>query len=146
MFEVGEHKNHVAKNLQHRSWQMFQRLLFLSLAGAAGTLARYGLSGIVQKNTMSEFPFGTMVVNIVGCLLFGLVWALAQNRLSITPELRAAMFIGFFGAFTTFSSFVFESRQLLDESQWLWASYNILGQNVAGIVAMIIGLAVGKLI
>lgn len=125
---------------------MFQKILYLGLAGAAGTIARYWLSGIVQKSVAAEFPFGTAAVNIVGCLLFGLFWAFAENRLSISPQMRMVIFVGFFGAFTTFSSFMFESSQLLHESQWLWASGNIIIQNVLGLICVIAGLAIGKMV
>lgn len=125
---------------------MWQKFLYLSLAGAAGTITRYWLSGVIQRNIKTAFPFGTAAVNIIGCLLFGLLWAFVENRLSITGQMRIVIFVGFFGAFTTFSSFVFETSQLLDESQWLWAAGNILFQNVIGIVCVLMGLAVGKLI
>jgi CrcB protein len=123
---------------------MFEKLLYLGLAGAAGTIARYGFSGFIQRNLPGEFPFGTAAVNIVGCLLFGLLWALVENRLSISSQARTLIFIGFFGAFTTFSSFAYETARMLDDSQWLWASANILLHNAIGIVSLIAGLAVGK--
>ena len=123
---------------------MWQKFLFLSLAGAFGTLARYWLSGIVQKLATTEFPLGTAIVNIIGCLFFGLLWAFMENRVSISGQMRTVVFIGFFGAFTTFTSFAFETSQLLDESQWLWASGNILLQNLIGIAGVIIGMAIGK--
>ena len=125
---------------------MWQKFVYLSLAGAAGTITRYCLSGAIQRNITTTFPFGTAVVNIVGCLLFGLFWAFMENRLSITGQMRMVIFVGFFGAFTTFSSFIFETSQLLDESQWLWATGNILFQNVIGMACVLTGLAVGKLI
>ncbi len=125
---------------------MPQKIIYLALAGAAGTLARYWLSGFVQKNITVVFPFGTAAVNILGCLVFGLLWAVFENRLSISGQMRIIIFVGFFGAFTTFSSVVFETAQLLDESQWLWASGNILLQNALGLIGMIAGLAIGKYI
>ena len=123
---------------------MWQKFLFLGLAGALGTLARYWLSGVIQRLAATEFPLGTAAVNIIGCLLFGLLWAFMENRLSIGGQTRIIVFLGFFGAFTTFSSFAFETSQLLDESQWLWASGNVLLQNLIGIAGVIIGLAIGK--
>jgi CrcB protein len=125
---------------------MFQKLFYLGLAGASGTIARYWLSGVVQKSIAAEFPLGTAAVNMLGCLLFGLFWAFTENRLSISPQMRIIIFVGFFGAFTTFSSFMFESSQLLNESQWLWACANIILQNVLGLICVIAGLAIGKLI
>lgn len=123
---------------------MLHKLLYLGLAGAAGTLARFWLSGVIQKNVPTEFPFGTVVVNLAGCLFFGLLWAILESRLSLSGQMRIVIFLGFFGAFTTFSTFAFETSQLLDESQWLWAAGNILLQNTLGIVAMITGLTIGK--
>lgn len=123
---------------------MVQKLIWLGLAGAAGTLTRYWLTGLVQKNISVNFPIGTMTVNIIGCLLFGLLWAVVESRLSVSGQMRTIIFLGFFGAFTTFSSFAFETSQLLDESQWFWAAGNILLQNVLGLAGMIAGLAVGR--
>lgn len=125
---------------------MFQKIIYLALAGAAGTLARYWLSGLVQRNISVDFPFGTAAVNIIGCLLFGLIWAIVESRLSVSGQMRTIIFLGFFGAFTTFSSFAFETAQMLDESQWLWASANIVLQNILGLIGMVAGLAIGKYI
>jgi fluoride exporter len=125
---------------------MLQKIIYLALAGAAGTLARYWLGGVISRNLSTGFPFGTAIINITGCLVFGLLWAFIESRLSISGQLRTIIFVGFFGAFTTFSSFAFETAQLLDESQWLWASANIILQNVLGLVAMVGGLIIGKYI
>jgi fluoride exporter len=125
---------------------MLQKIIYLALAGAAGTLARYWFGGFVQRSITADFPFGTAAVNIIGCLLFGLLWALTENRLSISGQMRTVIFIGFFGGFTTFSSFAFETAQMLDDSQWLLASGNLILQNVLGLVGMIAGLAIGKYI
>lgn len=123
---------------------MILKIVYLALAGSAGTLVRYWLSGFVQKNITAAFPFGTAVVNIAGCLLFGLLWAILESRMSLSAQTRTIIFLGFFGAFTTFSSFAYETSQLLDQSQWLWAIGNIALQNTIGIAAMIAGLAVGR--
>ncbi len=130
----------------HRRLDVWQKLLYLGLAGAAGTLARYWLSGFIQKNITTEFPFGTAVVNIIGCLMFGLLWAFVENKLAISSQVRTAIFIGFFGAFTTFSSFAFETTQLLHDTQWLRVMGNVLFQNIIGIAGITTGLAIGKLI
>ena len=125
---------------------MLQKFLYLGLAGAAGTIARYWLSGVIQRQITNEFPLGTAAVNIIGCLLFGLLWAIMESRLSISGQTRIVIFVGFFGAFTTFSSYIFETGELLDQSQWLLASGNILLQNVTGLAGILTGLAIGKLI
>jgi len=116
-----------------------QKLLWLALAGACGTLARYGLGGWVQRVTSPGFPWGTLAVNITGCFLFGLTWALAQQRLAIAPEVRTIVLVGFLGAFTTFSSLVFETEQLMARSEWVRAALNVFGSLAAGLAAYLAG-------
>ncbi|HUJ40553.1 MAG TPA: fluoride efflux transporter CrcB [Candidatus Acidoferrales bacterium] len=94
------------------------RILLIALMGAAGTLTRYGLQGVVQFRTGSEFPYGTLVVNLTGCLLLGFLGQLTLNRMVISPEWRIAMTIGFFGGFTTFSSFGWETAKMLQDGEW----------------------------
>ena len=124
---------------------MLQKLIFLALAGAVGTLARYGLSGLVQRFAGASFPWGTFVVNMVGCFGFGIIWYLAGNRGVISPEVRLIVLVGFMGAFTTFSSFVAESSHLLNESQWLYAAGNIILQNAVGVACFFGGMFLAKL-
>ncbi len=121
------------------------KLLFIGLAGAAGALARYALAGFVQRFGNGSFPFGTVVVNLLGCFLFGLVWALAEDRLIISSQMRIILLVGFMGAFTTFSTFAFETTQMLRDAQWFSAVVNLTVQNVIGILALIVGLRIGRL-
>ena len=125
--------------------QLWQRLALLSVAGAVGTLARYGLSNLVQRFSPSEFPWGTLAVNAPGCLAFGVVWSLAEERMLISGATRIVLLVGFMGAFTTFSTFAFETGQMLDDSQWFTAAANLLAQNVLGVVLVLVGMAVGRL-
>lgn len=128
---------------------MLQKVVFLALAGALGTLARYGLSGLVQKSFWGDFsslPAGTLAVNIAGCFLFVLVWTLAEERLVISNEMRIVVLVGFMGAFTTFSTFAFETAGLMRGSQWTLAMLNIVGQNVAGIASIFVGMAAGRMV
>jgi fluoride exporter len=130
----------------HPDTQLWQKLLLLAATGAAGTLARFGLSGLVQRiGPSSGFPWGTFAVNAVGCLLFGIVWSLAEERLIISGATRAIVLVGFMGAFTTFSTFAFETGQMLDDAQWLAAAGNLLLQNVAGVALLLVGIALGKI-
>ena len=125
---------------------MFRKLLLLGLAGACGTLARYGLSGVVHRWMGSAFPWGTATVNILGCLLFGLVWATASERNLIGPEARLIVLTGFMGAFTTFSTFISETSQLISEAELLIALSNMAFQLITGITVFYLGLAIGRAI
>lgn len=125
---------------------MVQKLLYLSLAGALGTLARYGLSGFINKINSTSFPYGTLVVNLVGCFIVGLLWVLFENRWTITAETRLIVFVGFMGAFTTFSTLILESGELVHSAEWLSAIANITLQNGLGFVALFVGVSLGKLV
>ena len=121
-----------------------RRLLLLSAAGVGGTLARYWLSGAVQRMTNAGFPWGTLAVNGAGCFLFGLIWALAEERLLISGETRLILLVGFMGAFTTFSTYVFETRQMLTASEWLLGATNFTIENIAGMGLLLLGITLGR--
>ena len=127
---------------------MTEKLLLLAAAGAVGTLARYGLILWVQDVSKSAFPWGTVVVNVLGCFLFGLVWGLAdvEGRMRLTAGTRAVILTGFMGAFTTFSTYIFETEQLLKDTQWWMAAGNVAVQNVVGLVLMVLGIALGRML
>jgi CrcB protein len=127
-------------------WTMVRRLLLLALAGALGSLARYGLAGVVQRAFDGGFPFGTLAVNVLGCMLFGVVWTLAEERLVISGETRFVLLVGFMGAFTTFSSYAFETGAMLRDAEWSIAIANIVAQNVLGITSFFVGVALGRLV
>ena len=127
---------------------MWQNLVWLAVAGAVGTLARYGVTVWVQPQAPGTwFAWGTLAVNASGCLLFGLVWALLEKgSFGFGPEPRLYVLTGFMGAFTTFSTYAFETGQLIEEGQWVAALINMATQNVLGLVLLMIGFAVGRLL
>jgi fluoride exporter len=124
---------------------VFVKLFLLGIAGAAGALARYALAGLVQRFGNGSFPYGTMVVNLLGCFLFGIIWALAEERMLISSQTRIILLVGFMGAFTTFSTFAFETTQMLRDSEWTFAAINMVFHNVLGILVLVIGMRVGRL-
>ncbi|TVM18493.1 chromosome condensation protein CrcB [Oceanidesulfovibrio indonesiensis] len=123
-----------------------QKLAFIALAGALGSLSRYGLAGLVHRFAGAGFPYGTFVVNIIGSFLFGLVWGFSEGRLGFSPELRIILLTGFMGAFTTFSTFAFESTSMLRTGQLLPFAANVGGQIIVGFTLLWLGLALGKAI
>jgi len=118
--------------------------VLLFLAGGLGTWCRYGLSAVVQRHTGLSFPWGTFAVNLLGCFLFGLLWSLFENRADISREVRAVVLVGFLGGFTTFSSFAFEAAGLLRDGAWLPALGHIMGQNILGVLLVLLGLWAGR--
>ena len=122
------------------------QILLVGIGGAIGAVARYLLGGAVHRLIPGFFPYGTFVVNVIGCLAFGLVVGLAESRFVIGPAARAFVLIGVLGGFTTFSSFTFESFELLRGGQILPAAANVTGQVVIGFVALWAGYAVGRTI
>jgi CrcB protein len=122
------------------------RLLLLAVFGVAGTLARYGLQGVVQERTGGSFPTGTLAVNLSGCFLLGLIGRYALQHLSFPPDLRIAVTVGFFGAFTTFSSLSWESVRMLEDGEWTRAALYISASLVGGLVLARLGMRLGEMI
>jgi fluoride exporter len=125
---------------------MFTRLLLLAGAGAAGTLCRFGLAGLVQGGLGTRFPWSTLVVNLLGCFAAGALFGLFESRWALSGEARIIVFIGFLGAFTTFSGYMLETSELARDAQWLAVAGNMLLQNGLGAVALYGGLVVSRLV
>ncbi|GBD36306.1 Putative fluoride ion transporter CrcB [bacterium HR36] len=118
-----------------------EKVLWLATAGSLGTLARWALSGLVHRYWNGSFPSGTMTVNVMGCFLFGIIWQLGQQRLVLRTDVRFIVLAGFMGAFTTFSTFVFETDNLLRTGQWWYAAGNLFGQIILGLIGLRLGIA-----
>lgn len=116
------------------------RLLLIAVFGAIGTLARYGLQGLVQVKMGSTFPYGTLAINLTGCFFLGLIGQFTLNRMVISPELRMAIAVGFFGGYTTFSSFGWETAKMLEAGEWLWATTYVAASMVFGLFLSVAGL------
>ena len=115
-------------------------LAYVALGGALGAVARYGISGWVYDRVGETFPWGTIVVNVLGCLALGAVVRWLQVS-AVSPELRPFLTIGLLGAFTTFSTFSYETVALLQEGQWLRAGLYVGGSVALGLIAMVAGMA-----
>ena len=125
---------------------MLTKYLYIALGGAAGSISRYWLSGAAQRLAGSAFPFGTFAVNLIGCLLFGAVWGFFENRLLPGSEVRLLVLTGFMGAFTTFSTYMFETAELVKFGQMALAAANVVGQSLAGLALVLCGIALGRLL
>lgn len=91
--------------------------LNLAAGSLAGGFARYALAGLAFRALGTGFPYGTLAVNLAGCFLIGLLDALADERFLLGPEARMLLMIGFCGAFTTFSTLILETNNLLKDGQ-----------------------------
>ncbi len=121
-------------------------LIMIGLAGAVGALSRYGISAGLSRIAGSAFPWGTLAVNVVGCLIIGFVMHVSLTTNAIPHQWRVAITVGFLGALTTFSSFSYETIQLIEKSAYLAAMGNVGLNMVLGLCATVAGLAIGRLI
>jgi len=121
------------------------QIIFLAVAGALGALSRYALGGLVQKAVSAGFPYGTLVVNIVGCFVIGYVMQLALSTNIISSSFRVVITIGFLGAFTTFSTFSYETVKLIEDAAYLSAILNVASNVGVGLLATFLGLLLGRI-
>ena len=122
------------------------RIFLLAVFGIAGTLARYGLEGVVQHRSGSSFPYGTLSVNLLGCFFLGVIGKFALNHVSISPDLRIGLTVGFFGAFTTFSTFSWETIRMLEDGEWMKGTAYVAASVLLGLIVMLAGIRLGDAI
>lgn len=120
------------------------RILLLVVFGSLGTLARYGLQGLIQFRMESGFPTGTLVVNLLGCFLLGGIGQFGLDHLFIPPDWRIAVTVGFFGAFTTFSTFSWETVHLFEDGDWIRACVYVTVSVLGGLVLVRTGMKLAK--
>ncbi len=116
------------------------RLTLIAIFGAIGTLARYALQGFVQVRAAGTFPYGTLLINLSGCFLLGLIGQFTLNRLVIPADWRVAIAVGFFGGYTTFSSFGWETAKMLEDGEWMRATSYVAASVLAGILLSFAGI------
>jgi CrcB protein len=119
-------------------------LILIGLGGFAGAIARYLVDGVVAERVSGAFPWGTLVVNVSGSFVLGLLFALSVDRAILPAEVRGPVLIGFIGAYTTFSTYMLESWQLIGSGAYGLALVNLLGSAVLGLLAVVAGLTLGR--
>ena len=119
-------------------------ILVVFIGGGLGAVARYLLQGFVYRFAGTEFPYGTIVVNILGCFTIGLLMSSMEERFLATPALRLFLTIGILGGFTTFSSFSYETMALLREGNFLDGGMNVVASVVVCLGATWLGLGLGR--
>lgn len=120
------------------------QILSIAAGGAIGAVMRYWVSTGVYSLLGRGFPYGTLAVNVIGSLLMGFLYVLLLERMTISPELRAALLVGVLGAFTTFSTFSIETLNLIEQAEFIKAGLNVLISVVACVGAAWVGLIIGR--
>ena len=120
------------------------RFLSVAAGGSIGAVARYAVSLLVARFWTHEFPLATLVINVTGCFILGFFSTLAAGRIGIDPSWRLFVSTGFVGAYTTFSTFEYETSRLTEAGAMLWATVNVLVSVVAGFLAVRIGVMLAR--
>jgi fluoride exporter len=120
------------------------RFLWICLGGAAGTGARYLLSGWLLRAAGPGFPWGTLAVNVTGSFLLGLIMQVALTTSLLSPTLRLALTTGVMGGFTTYSTFNYETLQYLQQNEWLLAAANLTATVLVCLAAGAVGVLTGR--
>ncbi|NTW00201.1 MAG: fluoride efflux transporter CrcB [Oscillochloris sp.] len=123
-----------------------QNMIAVALGAAVGANLRYLLSGWVAQRMGSAFPYGTFLINVLGCLFIGVILTLAATKISISEPLRLLLVTGLLGGFTTFSTFGYESFALITSGNWLSASVYMIGSLALGLAAVFFGAGIVRLI
>lgn len=119
-------------------------VLLVGIGGFFGAAARYIVDGFVSERSGGAFPWGTLVINLSGSFVLGLLFALTIERAALPADIRAPVMIGFIGAYTTFSTWMLESWRLIEDGALMAAVGNIAGSVVLGVVAVVVGMWVGR--
>jgi len=122
------------------------KLFNLIIGGALGTVTRYYFSGLMYQLFGSSFPFGTFAVNMLGCFIIGLLASLSEDKFLLDTNARILLMVGFCGAFTTFSTFIFETSNLIKEGESMQAFLNISASVIVGFLLFRLGVLATKLI
>jgi len=123
-----------------------EKWFYLIGGGIVGTVLRYVLAGAIYQKAGTDFPYGTLVINLIGCFLIGLFATLSDEKLVLSPDMKVMLMAGFCGAFTTFSTFMLETGNLIKDGEWLRALSNVLLSLFIGFLLFRLGGWLGKLI
>jgi len=123
-----------------------QELLIISLGAVVGANARYLISRYAARILGPVFPYGTLLINIIGSIIVGFFVIWATERAWVDPRWRLLVVVGFCGAFTTFSSYAFESMAYFEQGQWLLLWTNILTNNILCLLGALAGMAIARVL
>ena len=119
-------------------------VLLVALGGALGAVARFLVAGFFLRRAGADFPWGTLFINISGCVLIGAYFAYAGAHQGLHPNYRYLIPIGFIGGYTTFSAYALEVQRLIERGAFAWALFYLLASNALGLGAVFAGLWLGR--
>ncbi|MBI2874024.1 MAG: fluoride efflux transporter CrcB [Firmicutes bacterium] len=118
---------------------------WVGVAGFFGALARFLLTGYIASRTLTPFPLGTLVVNVTGSILLGFLVTVGIQSIQFPANLKPALAVGFLGSYTTFSTWSYETLQLMENGNYVLAALNVLVSMITGLAGMWAGFSVGRL-
>jgi CrcB protein len=119
-------------------------IFIIGIGGFVGAVARYGMAVWIGQRWGRSFPLGTFIINVTGSFLIGLLMTLMAERFTENPQWRLLLVVGFLGAYTTFSTFEYETGALLTDGEWLFACLNVVLSVVVGFIALKLGEVIAK--
>jgi|SRR5215510_7156351 len=123
-----------------------ERALLIALGGALGTIVRYWTSGLAAQWLGVEFPYGTLIVNLVGSFLIGAIQEIGTESLVLPDDARLFLTTGVMGGLTTYSAFSYETVRLMEARAWMGAALNVLVTTASCLVLCFLGIAAGRLL
>lgn len=122
------------------------KVLWISIGAVIGANLRYWVGDWAAQRFGSSFPYGTLLINISGSFLLGLIISMSMENFIIDPRLRLLLTIGFLGSYTTFSTYAYESIALISQGQWGLGLFNLLGSSLLGALFAVLGIWLGKIL
>lgn len=122
------------------------KVLWISIGAVLGANLRYWVGDWAAQRFGSGFPYGTLLINLSGSFLLGLIVSMSMENFIIDPRLRLLLTIGFLGSYTTFSTYAYESIALISQGQWGLGLFNLLGSSLLGGLFAILGIWLGKVL
>jgi CrcB protein len=125
---------------------VMDKVLWISIGAVLGANLRYWVGDWAAQRFGSSFPYGTLLINLSGSFLLGLIVSMSMENFIIDPRLRLLLTIGFLGSYTTFSTYAYESIALISQGQWGLGLFNLLGSSLLGVLFAVLGIWLGKIL
>lgn len=122
------------------------KVLWISIGAVLGANLRYWVGDWAAQRFGSGFPYGTLLINLTGSFLLGLIVSMSMENFIIDPRLRLLLTIGFLGSYTTFSTYAYESVALISQGQWGLGLFNLIGSSLLGALFAVLGIWLGKVL